>query len=132
VVAAYGLYLVVVGVTAVSMPAVAEGTPPGPTSMETSPVVQGLIPTVAGGLVLIGLVLRRIWLAWAGALVASPIRRTLRIWYRRGSSCRLLSRFSSSSASLPGRVRPGTGNLRVHDLRAQDGQSATLVRSATL
>jgi hypothetical protein len=70
-VAGYGLYLLVVGVTVVSMPAVPEGTPPGPTSTGAMPVLQGLIPAVAGGLVMVGLVLRQIWLAWAGALLAS-------------------------------------------------------------
>jgi hypothetical protein len=69
--AGYGIYLLIVGVTVVSMPEVPEGTPPGPTSTVTLPRVEGLIPTVAGGLILVGLALRRIWLAWAGALLAS-------------------------------------------------------------
>lgn len=71
VIAGYGLYLVVVGPTVGHMPAVPEGTQPGPTTTGTVPALQGLIPVVGGGLVLAGLSLRRLWLAWAGALVAS-------------------------------------------------------------
>src|SRR5918996_2417466 len=71
VIAAYGVYLLVVGVTVVSTPAVPVGAPPSPASMETGPVIMGVIPTIAGGLILVGLVLGRIWLAWIGAAVTS-------------------------------------------------------------
>jgi hypothetical protein len=71
IIAAYGIYLLVVGVTVVSMPAVPVGTPPGPASTATVPVMLGVIPMTAGGLILVGLVVRRIWLAWLGAAVTS-------------------------------------------------------------
>ncbi len=32
---------------------------------------MGVIPTIAGGLILLGSALRRIWLAWIGAVVTS-------------------------------------------------------------
>lgn len=69
--AGYGIYLLIVGLTVVSMPAVPGGTPPGPTSTRTVPVLEGWIPTIAGALILVGVALRRVWLAWAGALVVS-------------------------------------------------------------
>lgn len=71
IIAAYGVYLLVVGVTVVSMPAVPVGNPPGPASTATAPVTMGVIPMIASGLILVGLALRRIWLAWLGAAVTS-------------------------------------------------------------
>lgn len=71
VLAAYGVYLVVVGVTIVSMPAVPLETRLGPASTEKIPSIMGVIPMVAGGLILVGLALRRIWVAWIGAAVTS-------------------------------------------------------------
>ena len=67
----YGAYLLIVGVTVVAAPAVPLGTASGPTSTQAVTVVEGAIPIVAGGLILIGLVLRRIWLSWAGVVTTS-------------------------------------------------------------
>lgn len=67
--AAYGMYLLIVGVTIVSIPAVPVGSPPGPASTTTVPVMTGVVPTIAGVLILAGLALRRIWLAWIGAAI---------------------------------------------------------------
>jgi hypothetical protein len=71
IIAAYGVYLLVVGVTVVSVLAVPVGTPPGPASTATVQVMMGVIPMIAGGLILVGWALRRIWLAWLGAAVTS-------------------------------------------------------------
>ena len=68
---ACGIYVLVVGVTVVATPAVPVGTAPGPTSSGTIVVVAGVIPTVAGGLILIGLALRKLWLSWAGVAATS-------------------------------------------------------------
>jgi hypothetical protein len=67
--AGYGLYLVLIGPESTVMPAVPLGTPPGETTTRTVPAMQGLIPLAGGALVLVGLATRRLWLAWAGALV---------------------------------------------------------------
>jgi len=71
IIVAYGVYLLVVGVTVVSMPEVPVGTPPGPASTATVPVMTGVIPMIAAGLILVGWTLRRIWLAWLGAAITS-------------------------------------------------------------
>lgn len=69
--AGYGIYLLIVGVTLITTPAVPLNSPPAPTSTRTDPVIEGWIPTLAGGLMLVGLALRRTWLTWAGVLVVS-------------------------------------------------------------
>jgi hypothetical protein len=71
VIAAYGVNLLLVGVTVVSLPAVPVGTPPGPASTETIPIVMGVILTIAGGLILVGLAVRRTSLTWIGAAVST-------------------------------------------------------------
>jgi hypothetical protein len=68
-VVAYGLYLVVVGPVGTVVPAVPLGESPRPGVSRTFPTLSGLIPLLGGVLLLAGLALRQLALAWAGAVV---------------------------------------------------------------
>lgn len=70
-VAAYGAYLLIVGIPWTVVPAVAPGQPlpEGTTALRTTPT--GIVPLLAGLAVAIGLLAGRIWVAWAGGVMVA-------------------------------------------------------------
>jgi hypothetical protein len=71
IVAAYGLYLVVIGQEITFVPAVPPGDPLPEGTTRNVPAMQGLIPAAAGLLVVIGMAIRGLLVAWIGAAIAT-------------------------------------------------------------
>jgi hypothetical protein len=70
-IALYGLYLVVVGVEWTIVREVPLGDPPGARTSQYLPAYQGLVPLIAGALVVLGVTVHQPLLAWAGAMVVA-------------------------------------------------------------
>ena len=65
-VAAYGLYLLVVGQTWIVHEAVRLGEPPGTSRVETIPTLLGSIPLIGGALMVAGVAARSVIPSWIG------------------------------------------------------------------